>query len=53
MRDKTIRHLVMMPPMERSTFHRNWTLYIERVQKDEVSPWLEAFVNARLWVVKI
>lgn len=48
--DKTGRHLVMMPHIERSTFPWNWAHYPDRGQKDEVSPWLEAFVNARKWV---
>lgn len=48
--DTTGRHLVMMPHIERSTFPWNWANYPERNQKDEVSPWLEAFVNARKWV---
>lgn len=48
--DKTGRHLVMMPHIERSTFPWNWANYPERNQKDEVSPWLEAFVNARKWL---
>jgi phosphoribosylformylglycinamidine synthase len=47
--DKTGRHLVMMPHIERSTFQWNWANYPENHQ-DEVSPWLEAFVNARKWV---
>lgn len=47
--DKTGRHLVMMPHIERSTFPWNWANYAER-KGDEVSPWLEAFVNARKWV---
>ena len=47
--DKTGRHLVTMPHIERSTFPWNWAHYpIKR--KDEVSPWLEAFVNARKWI---
>lgn len=46
--DKTGRHLVMMPHIERSTFPWNWAHYPER--NDEVSPWLEAFVNARKWI---
>jgi phosphoribosylformylglycinamidine synthase len=45
--DTTGRHLVMMPHIERSTFPWNWAHYPERGQKDEVSPWLEAFVNAK------
>ncbi|WP_230156007.1 phosphoribosylformylglycinamidine synthase [Flavobacterium sp. CECT 9288] len=48
--DTTGRHLVMMPHIERSTFPWNWANYPDRDQKDEVSPWLEAFVNARKWV---
>ncbi len=48
--DATGRHLVMMPHIERSTFPWNWANYPDRGQKDEVSPWLEAFVNARKWI---
>ncbi len=47
--DKTGRHLVMMPHIERSTFPWNWAHY-PKGTADEVSPWLEAFVNARNWV---
>ena len=47
--DKTGRHLVMMPHIERSTFPWNWAHYPNN-RTDEVSPWLEAFVNARIWV---
>jgi len=50
--DLTGRHLVMMPHIERSTFPWNWANYPDRAQKDEVSPWLEAFVNARKWIEK-
>ncbi|WKD86767.1 Phosphoribosylformylglycinamidine synthase [Polaribacter huanghezhanensis] len=49
MSDKTGRHLVMMPHIERSTFQWNWAHYPQG-RKDEVSPWLEAFVNAKNWV---
>lgn len=42
------RHLVMMPHIERSTFPWNWANY-PTGREDEVSPWLEAFVNARKW----
>ncbi len=48
--DTTGRHLVMMPHIERSTFPWNWAHYPDRGQKDEVSPWIEAFVNARKWI---
>jgi len=47
--DKTGRHLAMMPHIERSTFQWNWAIYPEG-RNDEVSPWHEAFVNARKWV---
>ncbi|WP_417290058.1 phosphoribosylformylglycinamidine synthase [Corallibacter sp.] len=49
MTDKTGRHLVTMPHIERSTFQWNWANYPNN-RKDEVSPWLEAFVNARKWI---
>ena len=47
--DKTGRHLVTMPHIERSTFQWNWAHYPDG-RKDEVSPWLEAFVNAKKWI---
>ena len=47
--DKTGRHLATMPHIERSTFQWNWAHYPEG-RKDEVSPWLEAFENARKWI---
>ena len=50
--DTSGRHLVMMPHIERSTFPWNWANYPNREQKDAVSPWLEAFVNARKWIEK-
>ncbi|MEL4454499.1 phosphoribosylformylglycinamidine synthase [Lutimonas vermicola] len=43
------RHLVMMPHIERSIFQWNWANYPDE-RNDEVSPWLEAFVNARKWI---
>lgn len=43
------RHLVTMPHFERSIFQWNWAHYPEG-RKDEVSPWLEAFVNAKKWL---
>jgi len=49
--DKTGRHLVTMPHIERSTFQWNWANY-PKGRKDEVSPWITAFVNARIWVEK-
>ena len=49
--DATGRHLVTMPHIERSTFPWNWAYY-PTDRKDEVSPWLAAFANAREWVGK-
>jgi phosphoribosylformylglycinamidine synthase len=45
------RHLVMMPHIERSIFQWNWANY-PAGRKDEVSPWLEAFTNAKNWLTK-
>ncbi|MEO0526594.1 MAG: phosphoribosylformylglycinamidine synthase subunit PurQ, partial [Bacteroidota bacterium] len=47
--DKTGRHLVTMPHLERSTFPWNWAHY-PKDREDQVSPWLEAFENARDWI---
>lgn len=44
------RHLAMMPHLERSLYPWNWAYYAEDRPEDEVSPWIEAFVNARKWV---
>ena len=49
--DKSGRHLVMMPHLERSTFSWNWAHY-PNTRKDEASPWLDAFINAKNWVEK-
>ncbi len=45
------RHLVTMPHIERSIFQWNWAYY-PNGRQDEVSPWIEAFVNAREWIEK-
>lgn len=47
--DKTGRHLVTMPHIERSIFPWNWAHY-PKDRNDKVSPWLEAFANAREWI---
>ena len=49
--DKTGRHLVMMPHIERSIFPWNWAHYPKELMTNDVSPWLEAFVNARKWLM--
>ncbi|MDP2424663.1 MAG: phosphoribosylformylglycinamidine synthase [Bacteroidales bacterium] len=45
------RHLAIMPHLERSILPWQWAWYPEDRQNDEVSPWIEAFVNARKWIV--
>lgn len=47
--DRTGRHLVTMPHIERSIFQWNWANY-PAGRKDEVSPWIQAFINARNWI---
>ncbi|WP_343558749.1 phosphoribosylformylglycinamidine synthase [Sphingobacterium sp.] len=47
--DKSGRHLATMPHIERSIFQWHWANY-PKGRQDEVSPWLEAFVNARNWI---
>jgi phosphoribosylformylglycinamidine synthase len=45
------RHLAIMPHPERTIFPWQSADYPqERIGKDEVTPWIEAFVNARKWV---
>ena len=40
----------MMPHLERAFLPWQWAHYPEKHKDDEVSPWIEAFVNARKWV---
>jgi phosphoribosylformylglycinamidine synthase len=47
---KNGRHLAMMPHLERAIFPWQWAHYPEKRKNDEVSPWIEAFVNARKWI---
>jgi phosphoribosylformylglycinamidine synthase len=46
------RHLAIMPHLERSLYPWNWAYYPTNRKDDEVSPWIEAFVNAREWILK-
>lgn len=46
------RHLAIMPHPERALFPWQWAYYEPTRTQDEVSPWMEAFVNARTWVEK-
>ena len=44
------RHLCMMPHLERAFFPWQNAWYPANRHNDEVTPWIEAFVNARKWV---
>lgn len=46
------RHLAMMPHPERSFLPWQWAYYTEKRPGDEITPWMEAFVNAREWIKK-
>jgi len=43
------RHLATMPHIERSIFKWNWAYY-PRDRDDLISPWIQAFINAREWI---
>ena len=44
------RHLAMMPHLERAFFPWQCAYYPADRRADDVTPWIEAFVNARKWV---
>ena len=44
------RHLAMMPHLERAIFPWQNAWYPADRRNDEVTPWIEAFVNARKWI---
>ena len=45
------RHLAMMPHLERAIFPwQNGCYPADRKNSDQITPWIEAFVNARRWV---
>lgn len=44
------RHLAMMPHLERAIFPWQNAWYPNDRRNDEVTPWIEAFVNARKWI---
>jgi len=50
--DSSGRHLVTMPHIERSIYPWNWAHYPEN-RKDNISPWLKAFENARDWIIEL
>ena len=46
------RHVAIMPHLERAFFPWQCGNYPADRKNDEVTPWMEAFVNARKWVEK-
>lgn len=46
------RHLAMMPHLERAIFPWQNAWYPADRCNDEITPWIEAFVNARKWIEK-
>ena len=46
------RHLAMMPHLERAIFPWQCGWYPANRRYDEITPWIEAFVNARRWIEK-
>ncbi len=46
------RHLVMMPHLERAFKPWHWANYPDNRKADELAPWIQAFVNARNWIIE-
>ena len=46
------RHLAIMPHFERSIFPWNWANYPAEQKADVLSPWIQAFINAKHWVAE-
>lgn len=44
------RHLAVMPHLERSVLPWQWGYYAADRSNDQITPWIEAFVNARKWI---
>ncbi|NLJ07996.1 MAG: phosphoribosylformylglycinamidine synthase, partial [Sphingobacteriales bacterium] len=44
------RHLAMMPHLERAFYPHQWAYYPPDRKADEITPWIEAFVNAKKWI---
>ncbi|MBQ7441461.1 MAG: phosphoribosylformylglycinamidine synthase subunit PurQ, partial [Prevotella sp.] len=44
------RHLAMMPHLESAIFPWQCAWYPANRRNDQVTPWIEAFVNARKWI---
>jgi phosphoribosylformylglycinamidine synthase len=46
------RHLAMMPHLERAFLPYQCAIYPDKRKNDNVTPWMEAFVNARNWMAE-
>ena len=46
------RHLAMMPHPERCLRPWNWAHYPAELRSQEITPWIEMFVNARKWCTR-
>ncbi|MBD5374011.1 MAG: phosphoribosylformylglycinamidine synthase [Bacteroides sp.] len=44
------RHLAMMPHLERAIFPWQCAYYPASRRSDEITPWIDAFINARRWI---
>ena len=44
------RHLAMMPHLERAIFPWQCAHYPASHRRDDVPPWIDAFINARRWI---
>ena len=44
------RHLAMMPHLERAIFPWQCAWYPRSRRRNDVTPWIDAFVNARKWI---
>jgi phosphoribosylformylglycinamidine synthase len=44
------RHLAIMPHLEDSVLPWQWAFYPENRKSDQVTPWIEAFINAKIWI---
>lgn len=44
------RHTAIMFHAERSLYPWNWAYYPESRKNDEITPWIDLFINARLWI---
>jgi phosphoribosylformylglycinamidine synthase len=46
------RHLAIMPHLEDAVMPWQWAYYPPDRKQDEITPWVEAFVNAREWIIQ-